>query len=305
MGPFATARRERPRRHRRAAALLIASIAALALILPGAAGAEVIYPPHASPAVRTTNGFELRGTVYQYGGPSANTKWHFEFGPTTEYGTSLPLPEGEETAIAMSVSAEVTGLMPDTVYHWRLVSTNSVEGMAATADQTFSTAVTTTPTTPTGGGGGGGATGGETGSGLYPGPSPGGSTTMPSVGGSGPKKVVKTLRHGKQTLLTTTGGRTLYALSAEKKGKFICTVASGCTEIWKPLTVASGVTPQGPSPLKLGTIHRPEGTVQVTYQGHPLYTFAADKKPGQVKGEGLKDVGTWHAVFVPAGNPSR
>lgn len=51
--------------------------------------------------------------------------------------------------------------------------------------------------------------------------------------------------------------------------------------------------------MKLGTIHRPDGTLQVTYRALPLYTFAADRKPGQVKGEGLKDIGTWHAALVP------
>jgi predicted lipoprotein with Yx(FWY)xxD motif len=60
--------------------------------------------------------------------------------------------------------------------------------------------------------------------------------------------------------------------------------------------------PQGPA--KLGTIRRPEGTLQVTYRGLPLYTFASDKKPGQVKGEGLKDVGVWHAALVPTRTPT-
>ena len=101
-----------------------------------------------------------------------------------------------------------------------------------------------------------------------------------------------------RTLLTTTKGRTLYALSAEVHGKFICTATSGCTSIWHPLTVAAGVVPKGP--VKLGTVHRPEGTMQVTYRGRPLYAFGGDKKSGQTNGEGLKDVGTWHAAVVPS-----
>jgi predicted lipoprotein with Yx(FWY)xxD motif len=138
---------------------------------------------------------------------------------------------------------------------------------------------------PEAGGGGAGQAGGQ-----VPGaPAP--------IGGSGPKRVAKARPHDGHKLLTTTKGRTLYSLSIERHGKFTCTEMSGCTSIWLPLTVESGVVPKGP--VKLGTVRRPEGTLQVTYRGLPLYTFAADKKPGQVKGEGLKDVGTWHAAAVP------
>lgn len=97
-----------------------------------------------------------------------------------------------------------------------------------------------------------------------------------------------------QTILTTTKGRTLYSLSVEKHGKFICT--GSCTATWKPLTVPAGTKPTGP--VKLGTIKRPEGKTQVTYKGLPLYRFMGDSKPGEANGEGLKDVGTWHAATV-------
>ena len=45
---------------------------------------------------------------------------------------------------------------------------------------------------------------------------------------------------------------------------------------------------------------RPDGRLQVAYKGGPLYTFAEDSKPGDMKGNGFKDVGTWHVVPVPA-----
>jgi predicted lipoprotein with Yx(FWY)xxD motif len=271
MGFSKSGRRGRFLRHsrgRRVSGLLgvVAVVGAMAS-LPATAAAVVYYPPTASPAVQTATGFELKGTVSDYGG---TTTYHFEYGTTTSYGTSVPMPDAEaSTALVSQVSEQITGLMPDTTYHWRLTSTNSVEGTASTADQTFSTA-----TTPT-----------------------------PMVGGSGPKRVVKTRNVKGKTLLTTTGGRTLYTLSVEKHGNFVCTMESGCTGIWHPLTVAAGVKPEGP--VKLGTVKRPEGTVQVTYRGLPLYTFASDKKAGQVKGEGLKDVGVWHAAFVPAPKSSR
>ncbi len=97
-----------------------------------------------------------------------------------------------------------------------------------------------------------------------------------------------------RTVLTSLKGKTLYSLSVEKRGKFICT--GGCLASWKPLLVPKGVKPTGP--VKLGTIKRPEGKTQVTYKGLPLYSFNGDTKTGEVNGEGLKDVGTWHAAKV-------
>ncbi len=98
-----------------------------------------------------------------------------------------------------------------------------------------------------------------------------------------------------KTVLTTTKGRTLYSLSVEKHGRYICT--GSCLSIWHPLLVPAGVRPTGP--VKLGTIARPEGGTQVTYKGRPLYRFGGDTKAGQANGEGAKDVGTWHAATPP------
>jgi predicted lipoprotein with Yx(FWY)xxD motif len=107
---------------------------------------------------------------------------------------------------------------------------------------------------------------------------------------------VKEARVGRRTILTTVKGHTLYSLSVEKGGRFVCTKSSGCLTVWHPLLVPAGVTPKGP--VKLGTVERPEGGVQVAFRGRPLYSFDADKKPGQTRGNGLKDVGTWHPATV-------
>lgn len=95
-----------------------------------------------------------------------------------------------------------------------------------------------------------------------------------------------------KTVLTNLKGMTLYSLSVEKNGRFICT--GSCTKTWPPLLVAAGTKPKGP--VTLGTIKRPEGKIQVTFKGLPLYTFDGDSKKGEANGEGLKDVGVWHAV---------
>jgi predicted lipoprotein with Yx(FWY)xxD motif len=108
------------------------------------------------------------------------------------------------------------------------------------------------------------------------------------------------------TLLVNRSGRTLYNLSVERKGRFICTDGT-CLSLWHPLVVAKGVKPIGRVPL--GTIRRPDGRMQVTYKGAPLYVFVEDVKRGDTRGEGFKDVGTWHATSVgarmtPASSPS-
>jgi predicted lipoprotein with Yx(FWY)xxD motif len=109
------------------------------------------------------------------------------------------------------------------------------------------------------------------------------------------KRVVKEAHSealGKR-VLTANSGLTLYTLSAEKHGTFIC--KGSCLKDWHPLVVAKGVKPTGP--VALGTVKRPDnGLRQVTFEGRPLYTFDDDKKKGDANGEGFKDVGTWHAA---------
>lgn len=109
-----------------------------------------------------------------------------------------------------------------------------------------------------------------------------------------PSRVVaKTARDAKlgKTVLVSTKGLTLYSLSAERRGRFICT-NSFCLSLWTPLVVPKGTAPVGVRGL--GTLRRPDGRVQVTYRGGPLYTFVEDHKPGDIKGNGFKDVGIWH-----------
>ncbi|MFL5900762.1 MAG: hypothetical protein ACJ75S_06135 [Solirubrobacterales bacterium] len=109
------------------------------------------------------------------------------------------------------------------------------------------------------------------------------------------KRVVKETHNAKlgKTVLTNLRGLTLYTLSAETHGKFIC--KGSCLLDWHPLVVAVGTKPTGP--VRLGTIKRPDnGRRQVTFNGRPLYTFDEDTKAGDAKGQGIKDVGTWHAA---------
>lgn len=103
------------------------------------------------------------------------------------------------------------------------------------------------------------------------------------------------------TVLVNRSGRTLYHLSVERRGHFICTNTT-CLSFWHPLLVAKGTKPTGRVPL--GTVVRPGGGIQVTYKGEPLYSFTGDAKSGDAKGEGFKDVGVWHAATVGATAPA-
>jgi predicted lipoprotein with Yx(FWY)xxD motif len=93
-----------------------------------------------------------------------------------------------------------------------------------------------------------------------------------------------------EKVLVNRRGLTLYSLSVERRGRFICT-DEACLSLWSPLVVPKGTTPTGAR--HLGTVRRPDGRTQVSYRGRPVYTFTQDRKPGDVKGNGFKDVGVW------------
>jgi predicted lipoprotein with Yx(FWY)xxD motif len=95
-------------------------------------------------------------------------------------------------------------------------------------------------------------------------------------------------------------GRTLYLFEKDKNRRSAC--YGQCATYWPPLlTHAKPVARAGAKQSLLGTTRRANGSQQVTYGGHPLYRFALDRKPGQIKGEGLQDFGGGWDVVSPAG----
>jgi predicted lipoprotein with Yx(FWY)xxD motif len=122
------------------------------------------------------------------------------------------------------------------------------------------------------------------------------ASTPAATGSTSSAALVKSTSSPKlgATVLTNASGMTLYALSGEHSGKFICT-SSSCVGIWHPLTASGAASPSG-SVGSLATVKRPDGSEQITYRGMPLYTFAQDRNAGEANGQGIKDVGTWHAV---------
>ncbi len=96
-------------------------------------------------------------------------------------------------------------------------------------------------------------------------------------------------------VLTNAKGLTLYWFGPDTATTSKCT--GTCASYWPPVT---GPVTAGPGVTgTLGTITRPDGTTQATYDGHPLYTYVADSAPGQDKGNGLKlSGGVWYAMTV-------
>ena len=129
------------------------------------------------------------------------------------------------------------------------------------------------------------------------------SSSLPSASSSA---VVKTAAVNGATVLTNAAGFTLYWFAPDTATKSNCN--GGCAKIWPPVkgpvTAGAGVTG------KLGTITRSDGTVQATYNGHPLYTYTGDTAPGQANGNGVNaSGGLWYEVTAsggtaPASSPS-
>lgn len=105
--------------------------------------------------------------------------------------------------------------------------------------------------------------------------------------------------------LTGPDGHTLYANTVDTVAKISCT--GECAQEWPPVTGTPNAG-SGVDAGKLGTADRPDGTKQVTWDGHPLYEFAEDKAPGDKNGDGVADEGgTWHLATLttaPASGPA-
>ncbi|HEY0937523.1 MAG TPA: hypothetical protein VGD91_27765 [Trebonia sp.] len=97
------------------------------------------------------------------------------------------------------------------------------------------------------------------------------------------------------TVVANGTGYTLYWFSPDTPAYSAC--GSTCLPQWPPVTGAPEPAAGTALAGTLGTMRRPDGVVQATYDGHPLYTFAGDFDPGDVGGGGVVQFGgTWHVV---------
>jgi predicted lipoprotein with Yx(FWY)xxD motif len=95
-------------------------------------------------------------------------------------------------------------------------------------------------------------------------------------------------------------GRTLYLFEKDKGKHSSC--SGKCATFWPPLlTKGKPTAGAGAKTALLGTTRRSNGSMQVTYAGHPLYRYLEDTKAGQTKGEGSKAFGAGWYVLAPNG----
>ena len=123
-------------------------------------------------------------------------------------------------------------------------------------------------------------------------PSAASSSSGASASASPAALTVRKTRAG--YVLANATGHTIYWFARDHRGSPRSACTGRCLLVWLPVTghpvAAKGLTLDA----VLGTITRPDGVVQATYDGYPLYTFASDSAPGQVRGNGA--AGTWHVI---------
>jgi predicted lipoprotein with Yx(FWY)xxD motif len=129
-----------------------------------------------------------------------------------------------------------------------------------------------------------------------------GAATAPSApapsSSSASGQVLKTIQIKGVTVLTNSKGMTLYWFAPDTPTKSAC--YGSCAAYWPPVY---GAQKAGPGVTgTLGTIRRSDGTIQATYDGHPLYTYIADNAPGQASGNNINlNGGLWHEVLASSG----
>jgi predicted lipoprotein with Yx(FWY)xxD motif len=102
--------------------------------------------------------------------------------------------------------------------------------------------------------------------------------------------------------LVDANGRTLYLFEGDRRN--VSTLSAAGRAIWPPFTATA--TPRAVSGAiagRIGTVTRSGGGTQVTYNGHPLYYYVGDHRPGQTSGQGLNQFGALWYVLGPGGNP--
>jgi predicted lipoprotein with Yx(FWY)xxD motif len=119
------------------------------------------------------------------------------------------------------------------------------------------------------------------------------STSSSTSSTAAPTVTTSSSQYGE--ILTSASGVTYYLFTADSHDHSACTGA--CTQAWHPVIATHPTAGGGAKASLLGTIVLPGGKHQVTYDGHPLYTFIDDSGPHVISGEGIHSFGgVWYVV---------
>ena len=120
----------------------------------------------------------------------------------------------------------------------------------------------------------------------------------PALAGPKGPGIVKVSSSSLGKILVNGSGRTLYMFTKDRRNKDRCVSVRGCTGVWPPLlTKGKPIAAAGAKSTMLGTIKLPNGTMQVTYNGSPLYTYIGDSAPHDTSYVGTPEFGgVWYAV---------
>jgi len=124
------------------------------------------------------------------------------------------------------------------------------------------------------------------------------AAALPAAANAAHGAKLETQRTPLGTILATGRGLTMYMFTHDQVNHDTCVAISGCTGIW-PLVTSSGTPTLGPGVKRslVGAIKLPGGQRQVTYAGHPLYTYIADAGPGDTSYVGQSQFGgRWYAL---------
>jgi len=127
------------------------------------------------------------------------------------------------------------------------------------------------------------------------------ASTAPPKTASGAPATIGVANTGLGKVLVDAQGRTVYLFKKDSGTTSACTGA--CAGAWPPVRANGKPTAgAGANASLLGTAARSDGAAQVTYNGHPLYVFVMDQKPGDTKGQGVTAFGASWFALTPAGN---
>ena len=124
----------------------------------------------------------------------------------------------------------------------------------------------------------------------------GAPASTPAAASSSGATTIKLTKGSNGSFLTDSSGRALYLWEADKGTTSTCSGA--CAAAWPPLTTSGKpAASSGIDASLLGTTKRSDGSLEVTYKGHPLYYFAGDQSAGQTNGQGSDGFGAeWYLV---------